>query len=260
MAIHLFEWFVEWFGRTAGRTADCCHGVSVTRAIRIYCIFLVKLINLSQPLKGLEACGGLAFFFPPPPLPAFTLVARSMHWAVTHPYPTRNREHRCARIYATAEISSSQMKRRRCATNHRLTGSQWKISQPSNATLIYSTYQHIHAQNTTTPLHWFCTFSGIFKNSLKTWINDWRQKTLPAVLCTGLIASGWQVPDLSHGCDNTRTRENRESSGTLKEERWKQMAVKTVERRKREGQLVQFHSRISGASAKPLAQITAFPV
>lgn len=38
------------------------------------------------------------------------------------------------------------------------------------------------------------------------------------------------------------------------------MAVKTEERREREGQLVQFHSRISGASAKPLAQITAFPV
>lgn len=184
-----------------------------------------------------------------------------MHLAVTHPDPTRNREHRCARIYATTEISSSQMKTRRCTTNHRLTGSQWKISRPSTATLIYSIYQHIHAQNTTTPLHWFSTFSVVFKHSLKTWINHGRQKTLPAVLCTGLNASGWQVPDLSHGCDNTRMRENRESSGMLKEaaERWKQMAVKTEEQREREGQLVQFHSRISGASAKTFSSNHCIP-
>lgn len=231
----------------------------VSREQSGFILFFSQINKLVTAFERLGSMWRFSFFFPSP-LPAFTLVARSMHLAVTHPYPTRKREHRFVRIYATTEISSSQMKRRRCTTNHRLTGSQWKISRPSNATLIYSIYQHIQAQNTTTPLHWFCTFSGIFKNSLKTWINDSRQKTLPAVLCTGLIASGWQVPDLSHGCDNTRMRENRESSGTLKEERWKQMAVKTEERREREGQLVQFHSRISGASAKPLAQITAFPV
>lgn len=168
------------------------------RAIKI-CFF--NKLNLSWQYWGFASF--------PFPHPEFTPPAQLMHLDVTHPYSTRNREHICMRIYATTKISSFEIKTGTCTTSPRLIHSQWKRTTPSIATPIYSIHQHNHDQNTT--FLGFCPFNGILKSSLKTWINDRTQKTL-AALCTRLNVSGWQVPDLNHGFDNTRLSDNTERS------------------------------------------------